>query len=598
MANRPTVIRLKGPKKGAPAKTVRFSNDTNMNEQQDSEAVTRSSSSELSNIESEPEMYKKKSIREREIEGEIATRSSSSELSDIEDDHGVYNKKATPDRATTTHSTSTVLSDIASDDIAPVKKKLKIKLKRSPTAVTTTTTTAAVPANVVSPSSNEDEGDTIAVQQKMQTVEIDDDDDDDDSPLSDLEQIEKEVDEGRKQTSASSAGTNRPWGREGKAPVRDSVDDADAGEEEFEMIDAEEAVSSRSTLRLALHFADSHTQADEEVDEGSVDYAEDTGHDDIIPYEANDADEVISISSQDDEPLPFGMQEKPWMVAGFNDGMRMQWETMYCTVEMRPLINSWEITEDYQKEKVRSFPPPGIQVCLLTEIPSQDKEMLRYMEDYPLPTWVIPKENAEQAYFRLLERSRWRSLGIRIYGNQRIPEIIPNATPFRAVGQFPQQQMPLNIPQAGLPHQQFQQRQPSMSGSRPPSTPQQFGPHGPPPGMHPQHSMPPPGMHHPLPQPPPGHVLRSQPNAMPMNVPPGPHGHPQHQQMMMQGPPPPGMQMMPMSHMPHGLPYAVPPHMMSHVNVPMHAPRPMPYGMQPPPGMQPMPQIMPVAATR
>ena len=368
MANRPT-LRLKGPKKGGQAKTVRFSDDTNMNEHEDGEkreAATRSSSSELSNIDSEPEAYKKKSIREREIASDIATtRSSSSELSNIESEPEEY-KKSNRERELATRSSSSELSAIESDDVAPAKKKLKIKLKRSPTAAATTTP-AAVPANAISPTSGEDEGDTIAVQQKMQTVEIDDDDDDD-SPLSDLEQIEKEVDEGRKQSSASGAGgavPNRPWAREGKAPVRDSVDGA--ADDDFEMIEAEEAVSLHSIPRLSAHFADMHTQADEEVDEGSVDYAEDTGHNDIVPYEANDADEVISISSQDDavaEPLPFGMQEKPWKTAVFNQGMRMQWETMYCTVEMRPLNNSWEITEDYQKEKVRCFLSPPIEPCV------------------------------------------------------------------------------------------------------------------------------------------------------------------------------------------------------------------------------------------
>lgn len=221
--------------------------------------------------------------------------------------------------------------------------------------------------------------------------------------------------------------------------------------------------------------------------------------------------------------------------------------------------------------------------------------MLKYIEDFPLTTWVIPKEQVEFAYFKLLERTRWRHLGIGIYGNHGISGINMNATPFnRAGGQMhpqQQQQMPLNInPNA----YQQQQRQPSMGGggSRPGSVPQQQMAHRPPPPQQQQQMgmmMPP--------------VLKSQHGAMPMNVPPG--HHPQ----MMQGPPPPmhghQQQMFPpnmqMGHpqlgqpynMPQGLPYNVPPHhMMNYANTQMHAPRPgygMPQGM-PPPGMQPMPE--------
>lgn len=209
--------------------------------------------------------------------------------------------------------------------------------------------------------------------------------------------------------------------------------------------------------------------------------------------------------------------------------------------------------------------------------------MLRYMEDFPLPTWVIPKEQAEHAYFRMLERTRWRTLGIRIFGQQRIPEIIPNATPFNRVGPMPQQQMHPDQ----YPHQpqHGQQRQLSMGGSRPPSVPQQQMQYHPPPYGMPPNGLPPNGMH----PPPPTQMLRSQPHAMPMNVPPGQHPHQQameylHRQHSMGGHPH-------MSHAPHGLPYAVPPHMMSHANVPMHAPRPIPQGM--PPGMSKIPVGLP-----
>lgn len=315
------------------------------------------------------------------------------------------------------------------------------------------------------------------------------------------------------------------------------------------------------------------------MEEAEIDYDEDQGHEDTdVPEEPHD---VIDLDAEDqnkqkekteDEKF-YDWTQRPWNVHGFDRDLREVYETMFCAVEMKPLNGSWDATEDYQREK--------------------DKEMLRYIEDFPLGTWVIPREQANQAYFRLLERTRWRNLGIRIYGQQRIPEMIPNSTPFRqGNGQMmPPPQVPIGLHPGQYPQHP---RQPSVGGpggSRPPSTGQQQGPHGPPtPQGPPNHMHPPPGQQ----------MLPSQPNAVPMNVPPGPNP----QQQMMQAPPngpmpPPGMP--PLSHMPHGLPYNVPPHMMSHANVPMQTPRPMPgapFGMaQPPPGMQHAPVPQPAGTT-
>ncbi|KAK3088993.1 hypothetical protein LTR53_019779, partial [Teratosphaeriaceae sp. CCFEE 6253] len=44
--------------------------------------------------------------------------------------------------------------------------------------------------------------------------------------------------------------------------------------------------------------------------------------------------------------------------------------------------------------------------------------MQRYVENHPLATWIIPKEDADTAYVRLLERIRLRSLNVRIYEPQ------------------------------------------------------------------------------------------------------------------------------------------------------------------------------------
>ena len=41
----------------------------------------------------------------------------------------------------------------------------------------------------------------------------------------------------------------------------------------------------------------------------------------------------------------------------------------------------------------------------------------RHLEDFPLPRWVIPPNQAQEAYGQLVERSRWRSLAIRVYAD-------------------------------------------------------------------------------------------------------------------------------------------------------------------------------------
>lgn len=251
---------------------------------------------------------------------------------------------------------------------------------------------------------------------------------------------------------------------------------------------------------------------------------------------------------------------------GFDRSMRRRWEMMYCTAESRPLNGSWDLTEDYQREK--------------------DIEMQRYIKDFRAKDWVLGKEAAEEAISRMHQRCRLRELGVPIYGQPSIHEMVPNSTPFVRTmpGPSGDPRQHMHMPS----HPQYPQRHPSMTGpdaSRPPSGPQRHGPFGPPtPHGIPNH------MHPPLPQ----QVLRSQPNARPINVPPGPHPEQQMAHVQPSGMPPPGLQpgqtsMPPISHMPHGLPYAVPPHMMSHANLPIHAPHPLhgtPHGMpQPPPGV-------------
>ncbi|KAK0257619.1 hypothetical protein LTS09_007667 [Friedmanniomyces endolithicus] len=251
----------------------------------------------------------------------------------------------------------------------------------------------------------------------------------------------------------------------------------------------------------------------EYVDEGIIDYNDHTQSE----HELNETDdvpqEVIDLeddTDDEDAPVPehlkkkqrkveaaneFALSYSPWTVPGFGPTERHAVELMYCEVQLTPLQGTWEATEVYQAHK--------------------DKEMLRYIIDYPLGQWVIPKEHAQAAYQRLLERNRWRGLGIRVYGMQQMPQTAPstfyNHRPPHMATPGPQPNRPMAI--YGGSH----------DGGRKPSMPQQQQQmqmnmaHRPPPG---------PAM------PPPTQVLPSQQHAMPSNA----HHYP-HPQLMM-GPPP------------------------------------------------------------
>ncbi|KAI7240008.1 hypothetical protein KC330_g1551 [Hortaea werneckii] len=435
----------------------------------------------------------------------------------------------------------------------PASKRPKLKLKN---------TRRASAQSVDNPTSaSSADSDTIAVQQKSETVnaaakkqvanEPVVNNDDSDSLLSDLEELGRPADAGRVPSPSNSPNSraNRPWGRKGKAPA---VPETEEGNK-MTAVD------------------------NDQVEELEIDPNEDQGFEDTDYSENHDDRDVISINSDNDgqkiETRPSGLLERPWKVKGFDRDMRQRWESMYCTMETRPLCGSWDLTEDYQREK--------------------DIEMQRYAKDFPLTEWVVGKDAAYEAFTQAQQRCRLRELGVLIYGQRSIHEMIPNSTPFaRAMpgpSDSPRQHMHMPL----QPH--YPQRHPPMAGpddSRPQSGPQLHGPFGPPtPRGIPNH------MHPPLPQ----QVLRSQPNARPINVPPGPHPEQQMAHRPSSGMPPPGLHpdqtsMPPMSHMPHGLPYAVPPHMMSHANLPMHAPHPLhgaPHGMpQQPSGVHhaPVPQ--------
>ncbi|EME49310.1 hypothetical protein DOTSEDRAFT_49600 [Dothistroma septosporum NZE10] len=206
-------------------------------------------------------------------------------------------------------------------------------------------------------------------------------------------------------------GSNRLWDRKGKASAQSDQGDFGSQDEVEEY--------------------DFSMEVEEDLEEGDASV-------DSIEAEEN----IVEISS-DDEESKEGFADRPWL--DFDDKMREQWEVMYATVTTHPIGNSWEITEEYQKEK--------------------DAEMLRYMEDFPLQRWIVPQDQANQAYFRLLERSRWRSLGIRIYGRERIPEWIPDSADAARL------QQALNIPREKYLREPALQPQPTYAQTGPSAQP-------------------------------------------------------------------------------------------------------------------------------
>lgn len=142
--------------------------------------------------------------------------------------------------------------------------------------------------------------------------------------------------------------------------------------------------------------------------------------------------------------------------------------------------------------------------------------MIRYMEDFPLSEWVLPRDVVSDAYNRLLERTKWRNLGARIYGQQRLPGWNPSSAQPVSRSQVHSMQ-PQPSPSGRAHHQPRDASFTSHSphGMAQPS--QQPGFVG---GMAqhlPQHTVFQPTQHQ---------VLRSQPNAQP--VPTYPNGLPVH----------------------------------------------------------------------
>ncbi|KAK0948530.1 hypothetical protein LTR29_000162 [Friedmanniomyces endolithicus] len=311
------------------------------------------------------------------------------------------------------------------------------------------------------------------------------------SPLSDVDTLPYDV---SNLPSVSIPSANRESARKGKGPARNitahhevipiSTDDPDIEQE-----DVDEGI---------IDYND-HTQSEHELDEIDdvpqevIDLEDDTDDEDApVPEHLKKKQRKIEAANE------YALSYSPWTVPGFGPTERHAVELMYCEVQLTPLQGTWEATEVYQAHK--------------------DKEMLRYIIDYPLGQWVIPKEHAQAAYQRLLERNRWRGLGIRVYSMQQMPQTAPstfyNHRPPHMATPGPQPNRPMAVyggshdggRTSSMPQQQQMQMQMQMNMA-----------HRPPPG---------PAM------PPPTQVLPSQQHAMPSNA----HHYP-HPQLMM-GPPP------------------------------------------------------------
>lgn len=213
-----------------------------------------------------------------------------------------------------------------------------------------------------------------------------------------------------------------------------------------------------------------------------------------------DKKSVISLSSDTEDaykPEVPAIDERPWR--SMNDAQRLVYEDMFAAIHSKPLgpqgrHEDWSFTEEYQDE--------------------QDKVMGLYLKDFTLSNWVSDREKATAAIERWAERTRLRALDTKIFPvtrdrqpRQHQPYTTTHGLPTvpRPGGQGPQQ------------HRQYR------AGPT-------YGP------------------------PPPQQMLRSQPSARPMNIPPGmqlgqmgqpvsqPMGFTQHPHFAPHGGmPPPGM---------------------------------------------------------
>ena len=204
-------------------------------------------------------------------------------------------------------------------------------------------------------------------QQKMATVGLSNDSDND-SALTDIEDLEQEINARATSSMATKApSTTRSAASKGKAPVRGTVEQADGDDKnDSETIDAVSLLPCFELLTIVHRINSLQNDAVEEYQfsEGSdKDEEEDNEHETDF-YKPQPSDNAVIVIPDDedddkDENPDWRLADPPWKDPGFDVDMRKQWEYMYTVVTDYPMQGDWGVTEDYQREK--------------------DEEMLRYV---------------------------------------------------------------------------------------------------------------------------------------------------------------------------------------------------------------------------
>ena len=215
--------------------------------------------------------------------------------------------------------------------------------------------------------------------------------------------------------------------------------------------------------------------------------------DDVKPDEENgpddDAHSHISLSSDDEHKMEVAaIDDMPWRQMA--PAQRLIYEEMFCAILTRPMSGSWGFTEEYQMHL--------------------DKQMTAYINDFPLPRWVLPADTRIPAFERMMQRMIWRANGTKIYGPHGVAASRPQQGPQVPArhDQRPQgvtlyrQQMPPNQTLRSQPHEQPVAVPPGMANGQPMRPPMHHGQQQ----RHPNGNMGPPAgvmIGHPRPTPPP-----------------------------------------------------------------------------------------------
>lgn len=163
--------------------------------------------------------------------------------------------------------------------------------------------------------------------------------------------------------------------------------------------DLEEVINVITKPRKSTIVAD----ASDEIEEYTFSSEEDNlQHDD--GYDSDAAQSHISVSSSespDKVSRRYAIEERPWL--HMTPQTRLGYESMFLNIAS-PIGQCWDHTEEYQ-----------LQVDIL---------MLKYMEDFPLSTWAVGGDAAEQAFRKFRHRVSMRQIGVKIYSTERLPEIL------------------------------------------------------------------------------------------------------------------------------------------------------------------------------